>query len=277
MSAWQIYRDMYPDLTVSLRTEQDAKRHFIQYGRNEGRLWVDNLPWTIANFATIYAPCFAGLQGIETGGPSDVFKDAVPVYRLARRVDGCNFATRTMWEDNLKEGQDYRSPGTVETGRQFICEARSVPVADATYDFLLSSHCLEHSANPLAVMREAKRLVRSGGHLLFILPWKEACFDHGREVTPLAHLVDDERADMGEDDLSHLDEWVERIDIVMTGLPSRDFLRRRDADNLANRGMHHHVFDLALLQQMVQHVGGLQILHTDLLQPFHQVMLLRKR
>ena len=76
MSAWQIYRDTYPDLTASLRTEQDARRHFIQHGRNEGRLWVDNLPWTIANFAKIYAPCFAGQQGIETGGPSDVFAKA---------------------------------------------------------------------------------------------------------------------------------------------------------------------------------------------------------
>ena len=60
-------------------------------------------------------------------------------------------------------------------------------------------------------------------------------------------------------------------------MPRRVIVCRRDADNVANRGMHHHVFDLALLQQMVQHIGDLQILHTDLLQPFHQVMLLRKR
>jgi SAM-dependent methyltransferase len=39
-----------------------------------------------------------------------------------------------------------------------------------TFDFVYSSHCLEHMDDPRAALQEWWRLVKSGGHLFFIVP-----------------------------------------------------------------------------------------------------------
>src|SRR5262245_30507382 len=89
--------------------------------------------------------------GIEIGGPSpSMFGELVPIYRYAGRVDNCNFATSTLWEPSLSPGQTFvfyqqRSPGT-----QYICEAVDLShISDETYDFVISSHVIEHIADPI--------------------------------------------------------------------------------------------------------------------------------
>ena len=41
---------------------------------------------------------------------------------------------------------------------------------DKTFDFVFSSHCLEHMINPYDALHEWWKLVKSGGYLIFIIP-----------------------------------------------------------------------------------------------------------
>lgn len=41
---------------------------------------------------------------------------------------------------------------------------------DDTFDFVFSSHCLEHMRDPFATLQEWWKLVKPGGHLIFLVP-----------------------------------------------------------------------------------------------------------
>jgi SAM-dependent methyltransferase len=63
-----------------------------------------------------------------------------------------------------------------------------IPVPDASADFIISSHVLEHFADPIAALLEWYRIVRPDGYIYMIVPHMERTFDRGRERTTLASL-----------------------------------------------------------------------------------------
>jgi SAM-dependent methyltransferase len=52
-------------------------------------------------------------------------------------------------------------------------------VADESFDFVHSSHCLEHLADPAVALRNWVRVVRPGGHVIVIVP-DEDLYEQGR-------------------------------------------------------------------------------------------------
>jgi SAM-dependent methyltransferase len=67
------------------------------------------------------------------------------------------------------------------------------PIADASVDFVIASHLLEHVANPIAVLDELHRVLRDGGIALVVLPDRTTTFDVKRQPTPLADVIADYR------------------------------------------------------------------------------------
>lgn len=216
---------------------------------------------------------------LEIGGPSRVFMrgNILPVYPQAARVDNVNFAGRTAWESGLRDGGDFVFDAGRPPGRQFIREATALQgIADGAYDMLLSSHCLEHTANPLAALREWCRVVRPGGHLVLLLPDPSRTFDHRRPLTTLAHLREDFSRSTGEDDLTHLDEILALHDLrrdPWAGAPT-DF-RARSLRNAENRCLHHHVFDIALIRAMLEECGWI-VTGDEAVRPLHLLALARR-
>jgi SAM-dependent methyltransferase len=43
-------------------------------------------------------------------------------------------------------------------------------VADNSFDWLLSSHCLEHMRDPTEAMRNWSRILKPGGHMVLLVP-----------------------------------------------------------------------------------------------------------
>lgn len=201
---------------------------------------------------------FAGKQGLEVGGPSYFFQHSLPIYKVASSIDGANFADSTMWEGDISEGRSFEY-GNRRVGRQFIAEATNLAeVADNSYDFVLSCHSLEHVANPLKAISEWTRVVRPGGHVLLVLPNKDANFDHRRPTTTFEHLESDFDSNIGEDDLTHLEEILALHDLSRdraAGTPEQ--FEARSRQNAVNRGLHHHIFDQALLRKIL-HKAGLE-------------------
>jgi SAM-dependent methyltransferase len=70
--------------------------------------------------------------------------------------------------------------------------ADNIPVPDASEDFIITSHVLEHLPNVIAAFVEWNRIVRDGGYVFMIVPLKHALpANVSRELTPLAHFLED--------------------------------------------------------------------------------------
>jgi SAM-dependent methyltransferase len=200
-----------------------------------------------------------GRHGLEIGGPSQAFgrMGVVPVYLAAERIDNCNFAAATLWEGQIAEGRTFRFNVRRPPGEQFIAEATELDrVASGAYDFVLSSHAIEHCANPLKALAEWSRVLKPGGLLVLVVPHSDGAFDHRRPLTTLAHLVDDFERGVGEDDMTHLDEIVRLHDLGRDpGADDLEGFRARALGNADTRSLHHHVFDTALALAMVERAG----------------------
>lgn len=212
-------------------------------------------------------PLFEGKYGIEIGGPSGFFKPGgyIPVYGAAEGIDGCNFSSSTVWEGNIAEGNTYRyQPG--KTGKQYICDAVEVnKVPQGGYDFILSCNSLEHIANPLKAIENWLRLLKpEGGILLLVLPRKESNFDHKRPVTAFVHLMDDYRNNITEHDLTHLPEILKLHDLRYDPLAGGfENFKERSGNNFDNRCLHHHVFDIGLLEEVCNYFKLEVVLKTS--------------
>ncbi len=226
-----------------------------------------------------YVDAVRGLSGLEVGGPSEIFRrrNVAPIYPVVSALDGCTFASETLWRSDIVEGTTYQFAKDKPKGRQLLREATDLAsIADGAYDFLLASHVIEHVANPLRALGEWARVVRNGGAMVLVLPHKDGTFDHRRPVTTLEHLVSDRASDVAEDDTTHLDEWLRLVDLdrAPEAKPFEAF-RERSLRNRENRGMHHHVFDTRLAVRMID-CAGLQIVSVNHALPFHIFVLARK-
>ncbi|MEE2851251.1 MAG: methyltransferase domain-containing protein [Actinomycetota bacterium] len=180
----------------------------------------------------------------------------LPLYQRVRGLDGVNFSADTIWEGRIEADAGYHYHRN-KRGRQFIADATDLPgLSTARYDFVLSSNCLEHTANPLKALVEWRRVVKAGGALVLVVPNKKHNFDHRRPVTKFEHLLADFTADVGEDDLTHLDEILALHDLRRDWpARGRQRFRKRSLNNFYNRTLHHHVFDVELIEEMLERVG----------------------
>jgi SAM-dependent methyltransferase len=210
----------------------------------------------------IYEPFVRGKRGLEIGGPSGVFRSALPLYSKAGSVDGVNFSCNTVWEGSVRPGRTFGYfPG--RTGIQLVSEATELSaIGCGAYDFVLSSNCLEHVANPLKALFEWKRVMRPGGALVLVLPNKASNFDHRRPFTSFEHLLNDYERGTTENDLTHLDEILALHDLSMDP-PAGSFeaFKARSLENFDNRTLHHHVFEPGTIEKMLRH-AGLSVLAT---------------
>jgi len=197
-------------------------------------------------------------DGLEIGGPSPVFwgRSILPVYRVARTLDNCNFGGRTVWEGEIREGRTFRFTKN-KVGWQFISEATDlIQIANERYDFVISSHTIEHISDPLKALLEWKRVLKRGGVLLLVCPHKQRTFDHKRPVTRIEHLLEDYEKGIDENDLTHLPEILQLTDLSMCpGIRNLQDFVARSRNNVRNRCLHHHVFDMDLVIQVVRIVG----------------------
>lgn len=220
-----------------------------------------------------------GRSGLEVGGPSAVFgsrRGILPVYPEVGSLDNCNFSGQTVWQAHV-EGATFVYEAGRAPGRQYIAEASDLSaIPAARYGFLLSSHALEHCANPLKVLGEWLRVLEDGGTLVLLLPHREGTFDHRRPVTPLEHLVADAAAGVGEDDMTHLDEILALHDLALDlggGTPEQ--FRQRSTRNEENRCFHQHVFDTRATVRLLDYVG-VQLLAVETMLPFHVIAVAQK-
>jgi len=182
-------------------------------------------------------------NGVEIGGPSPTGKI---LYANANNFDNVVWSNDTVWH---KQTEKYNySKGN--NGKIIINDATDISaVCDETYDFVFSSHCLEHIANPLKAVSEWIRIVKDKGFVIIIVPEKSGCFDHKRKYSKFSTLLSQYQKNVNEDDLSTLDEILELHDLSKDTRAPQDpkKFKERCLNNFNNRCLHHYVYDDKLL------------------------------
>jgi predicted SAM-dependent methyltransferase len=131
-----------------------------------------------------------------------------------------------LWVDPTKAHVRYVDRLTVADLRRHYPELASydlVPVdvvddgekletfPDASLDFIVGNHMLEHCENPLGTMRSHLRKVRPGGVLYYAVPDKRVSFDVDRPLTPFEHLVKDDQEGPAGSRVGHFREWSQLV------------------------------------------------------------------
>jgi SAM-dependent methyltransferase len=70
-----------------------------------------------------------------------------------------------------------------------VANGDDLPFKDATLDYVLSSHVIEHFFDPIKALKEWTRVIRTGGYIFIIVPHKERTFDCNRTTSSLDELI----------------------------------------------------------------------------------------
>ena len=186
-----------------------------------------------------------GKRGLEIGGPSSIFgrwDQQLPIYRCVASLDNCVFSSNTVWEDYSKE---FRFDSRKNPGQNVFCDGSNLgTLPDGQYDFILSCHNLEHLANPVKALKEWQRVSKPGAALVLVVPDHRRTFDHRRAPTSVDHMLHDYEVGTEEDDMTHVQEILEKHDLSRDPQAgSFEQFKARALQNFQNRCLHHHVFD----------------------------------
>jgi SAM-dependent methyltransferase len=183
--------------------------------------------------------------GVEIGGPSST---GGVLYQNALTIDNVIFSKNTVWSNHTDEYNYYDN----KKGKVIVNDAVDISlVQNESYDFVFSSHSLEHIANPLKAINEWLRIIKNDGYIIIIVPEKSVCFDHKRNYSTFSTLLTQYEKDVGEDDLSTLPEILLNHDLSMDP-PAGNFeaFTRRSLHNFNNRCLHHYVYNDELLMEI---------------------------
>ncbi|HWF18609.1 MAG TPA: class I SAM-dependent methyltransferase [Verrucomicrobiae bacterium] len=119
-----------------------------------------------------------GLKGLEIGG------SAHNSFGLNTKNADVNPGLGTVYKKaELKECGEALPVDIVAPGDE-------LPLPDESYDFVISSHVIEHFFDPIRAIKEWWRVIKPGGYIFIIAPHKERMFDKDRPRTKLAELID---------------------------------------------------------------------------------------
>jgi len=138
-------------------------------------------------------------EGIEIGG----LNAPLPVPRGAtvRYVD--RWSLSELREQYPELGRTaIVAPDVIDDGE------RLERFDDASLDFVVANHFLEHTEDPIGTLEHHLRVIRPGGVLFVAVPDKRFTFDVERPVTPLEHVVRDYQEGPEWSRRAHYEEWV---------------------------------------------------------------------
>lgn len=161
-------------------------------------------------------------------------------------------------------GEDQR---VTEIGQvQLIASGGKYPfLDDGAFDFVASSHVLEHTANPPRQIEEWLRVVRRGGIVYMIVPDKRFCFDRRRAVTPLAHFIEEYESNVSSTAIEHYRDYIVNTngeDGLVRDI-SDEFIEK---DHASQSSIHVHTFTANSLREFLEYFAqplAFEVIHFD--------------
>lgn len=133
-----------------------------------------------------------GLKGIEIGGSS-------------HNAFGLDTVNVDITRESLasKKGADL---GYKPMHVDFLCQGDNLPFDDNSYDFVVSSHVIEHFYDPIKALLEWQRVARK--YIFIICPHKDRMFDKDKEETTIGELLERCMNPIEQTNFSHQSYWT---------------------------------------------------------------------
>lgn len=119
-----------------------------------------------------------GLRGIEIGGSAHN-----PFGLKTLNIDYTDDYSTGFKQEEIDLCGTFLKVDVVASGDD-------LPFKDNIWDFVISSHVIEHFYDPVKTVEEWLRVVKPGGYVYIIAPHKERTFDKPRPRTPLEEIID---------------------------------------------------------------------------------------
>jgi SAM-dependent methyltransferase len=115
-----------------------------------------------------------GLRGIEIGGAAhnSFGLNTLNVDRLGSLDTHFKVAERDLCGEAMPV--------------DIVAEGNKLPFPDKSYDFVISSHVIEHFYNPISALLEWARVAKK--YLFIIVPHRQRTFDADKELTKIIDL-----------------------------------------------------------------------------------------
>jgi SAM-dependent methyltransferase len=120
-------------------------------------------------------------------------------------------------------------------------------IDEGSLDFIIASHVIEHTTNPLLALKSAYLKLRSGGKFLIVIPDKAATFDRTRALTPLSHIIWDFEQPSRERDFEHY------VDFFTHAFPQPDPVAAALGPFEMNHDIHFHTWTYESFGEMVSY------------------------
>jgi SAM-dependent methyltransferase len=167
-----------------------------------------------------------GLEGIEIGGAAHN-----PFGLRTRNVDYTDQMDTIFKQAEIKICGEAMPVDIVAPGDD-------LPLEDNSVDFVISSHVMEHFAEPIKALKEWRRVVRPGGYIFVIAPHKNRTFDRDRDCTTLAELI--ERHETGKcpdnPDAGHCSFWITEDFVELINYLKWPIVAVQDIDDKVGNG-----------------------------------------
>jgi SAM-dependent methyltransferase len=149
-------------------------------------------------------------------------------------------------------------------------------VPDASVDFVIANHMIEHCEDPIGTLGNHLRVLRAGGTLYMAVPDCRHTFDRDRDLTPLAHLTRDHSEGPRWSRHTHYEEWARFVDAV----DPADVAARATELDAQNYSIHFHVWTPAAFLEMLVHARselGLELEVDALERNGHEFIVIMRR
>lgn len=93
-------------------------------------------------------------------------------------------------EDFFNQNGKMRKVDTVGQEINVVANGDDLPFKDNTFDYVFTSHVMEHFFDPIKAIKEHLRVIKKGGYLLYIIPNPDIeVNDHERDITGVDELM----------------------------------------------------------------------------------------
>jgi SAM-dependent methyltransferase len=133
-----------------------------------------------------------------------------------------------------------------------VAPGDDIPLENESYDFVVNSHVIEHIFNPIAALREWKRIIKSGGYILSIVPIKELTPGETRGITTFQELLDRDNGLA----VSPMEVFKDQHKITDIGGLDKDTI-------ISILNTHHTVFDIPLYQSIIDYIEGFELIEIE--------------
>lgn len=131
-----------------------------------------------------------------------------------------------------------------------VAYGENLPFEDESYDYVISSHVIEHIFDPIAAMIEWNRVIKKGGYIFTICPIRELVPGEERPVTTLQELIDRHEGKLKPENIkmSAHQHWEINEDEQLPVKYIQGILDNQETG-------HFTVFDLKLFVDMCNYIG----------------------